>query len=53
MQEEFAKRYNVDKWGITMHEEAVDVVFPMDKLVYLTGDAQEEVNQLEQEYLFG
>ena len=26
---------------------------PMEKLVYLTGDAQEEVNQLEQEYVFG
>ena len=41
MQESFAHKYNVDKWGISIHEESIMEVFNPQKLVYLTGDAEE------------
>ena len=39
MQELFAQKYNVDKWGISIHEESIEDVFGKEKLIYLTGDA--------------
>ena len=48
MKELFASKYNADKWGISIHEESLLDVFQKEKLVYLTGDAEQQIQTLDE-----
>ena len=40
---------NVENWGIVLEENHYLDFFEKDKLIYLTGDAEEEMNEIEDE----
>ena len=40
---------NVENWGIILEEKHYLDVYEKEKLVYLTGDAEEEMNEIEEE----
>ena len=36
-----SEKYSADNWGITLKEENILDLFPLERIVYLTGDAEE------------
>lgn len=43
---------NAENWGVSLQEKHYLEYYDKSKLIYLTGDAEEELNELEKEYIF-
>lgn len=46
------EKMSVNSWGIVLETEHYLNLFPKEKLVYLTGDAEQEMDEVEKEFYF-
>lgn len=52
-QAQLTKQYNADKWGIRMIENHLLQEFHPERIIYLSGDAEEEIVDFEEGYRVG